>query len=373
MNILYFFPEYGNPMFNWQRIHFIDELDKHGCNVQTFNPLLYSSPDEANDAFIKVLHNGKYDMLISSVCYEKMIYPEVLFAVKKIGLPSLCIRWDNLTIPFYDRSQANKFDLLWLTSQETSYLYDKWDANYIFMPYAANPYKFVYKEQQLIRKVCFIGTPYGSRSLMMNELCRGGVSLDIYNGPPPGVKQDFAKIDIKYDIVSPSKLDYLIESIQFKEGRKVLWGSVVNKLKGSIQLDQSVRLNRYPSTTFDELSSLYSKYVLALSSTSTKHTDALKNPLKVVNLRSFEIPMSGGVSLCKYSEELSSYYEEDKEIVFYRTNEELVDKGKYYTQKASASEIVKMKQAARARSVKEHTWWNRFTKIFEILGINYAK
>ena len=81
--------------------------------------------------------------------------------------------------------------------------------------------------------------------------------------------------------------------------------------------------------------------------------------------------MSGGINICKYNQELAGYFEEGKEIVFYHDNEELVDKVRFYLERASDCEILKMKKAARTRAEKEHAWWNRFMIAFEILGLNH--
>ncbi|SHM04580.1 Glycosyl transferases group 1 [Xylanibacter ruminicola] len=371
MNIIYFFPEYGVPMFNWQRMHIFDELKRHGVDIETFNPLLYETPEKANEAFVNKLSSSRYDLLMSSVCYEGMIFPSVLDKAKQLGIPSLCIRWDNLTIPFYDRKQASKFDLLWLTANETAWMYDKWNAKYIFQPYAANPYLFKYNETEIKRKVCFIGTPYGSRSLMINKLTSKGIAVDLYYGKNPELKEEEERIAVKYEMVTPGKWDIILEWLKFSEGRKMLRGSILNRLKGGTQLESNPCLGRYPSQDLNNIPLLYSQYALCLSSTSTNHTDSLKTPLKIVNLRAFEIPMSGGIEFCKYNKELSYYFEEGKEIIFYRTDEELVDKANYYLKKASDRELKEIKSAARLRSEREHTWWNRFAKVFDTLGLKY--
>lgn len=359
-------------MFNWQRVHIIDELESHGVEVVTFNPLLFNNPSEANEVFIEKMKSDRYDLVMSSVCYEKMIYPEILQTAKSLGIPSLCIRWDNLIVPFYDKKLSKMFDLVWLTSWETEYLYKKWGAKTIFLPYAANPNAFHFTPQEIVSKACFIGTPYGSRSLMINAITENGVKVDLYSGKNPDVQEQSEQtIDIKYDMPTPSWEETMFQRMTFKEGRKVMLGALVNKLVGSKNVVRNENLQWYPSCSFEDMQLNYSKYALCLSSTSTNHTDALKNPLKVVNLRAFEIPMSGGLTLCKYNEELSNYFEEDKEIVFYRNDEELIDKAKFYTRKDNTSLVSLMKSKARHRAETEHTWWCRFVKVFDRLGISY--
>ena len=122
---------------------------------------------------------------------------------------------------------------------------------------------------------------------------------------------------------------------------------------------------------YDELARVYSEYRLALSSTSYHNTDVLKQPVEVINLRSFEIPMSGGLQICRYNSYLAKQYEEGKEIIFYRSEEELRSKANYYINKATDCEIKKLKSAARTRSVNDHTWFKRFEIVFKEFGIQH--
>ena len=368
MKILYFFPEYDTPMFSWQRVHFIDELERHNVEFELFNPLLFDSPNAANERFIIKMREGKYDLLMSSVCYPGMIYPDVLSTAKQLGLPSLSIRWDNLTIPFFDKHQAAKFDLLWLTAFETEYLYKKWGVNYIIQPYAANPYSFIYNDRPLVRKACFIGTPYGSRSLMLNKLTNNRVHVDVYSG---GVAKQKSSSGIKYKMVTPSRFEIIKDRLRFSEGRRIMWGMVLNKCSRHSRIDRNEFVGFHPGVAPDEMCSRYSEYSISLASTSCNHTDVLKKPLKIINLRNFEIPMSGGIELCKFNKELAGYYEDGKEILFYNSDEELVDKAKYYCYDAPEKEVLKIKDAARKRSERDHTWWNRFSKVFATLGLKY--
>ena len=359
-------------MFNWQRVHIIDELKRHDVDVETFNPLYFYSPEEANEKALCILRQGNYDLFFTNVGYHKMLFVETLKEIKKMGIPTLCLRCDNLIIPFNDKVLSPYFDLVWLTSVETQHIYNEWGVNSFFAPYAANPYTFTYRKGNIMRRPCFVGTPYGSRSIMINTLTSNGIDVDAYCMPnPQTAKIEKEKTKIVSNIITPSRLMVYWSDLKFKEGRKVLWGSVVNRLKGDTNLIENTHLKKQYFVKPSEISSIYSRYSLCLSSTSTNHTDALKNPLKIINLRAFEVPMSGGLNICKYNSELASYFEEDKEIIFYHDNNELVDKVVYYTTKASDHELYSMKRAARFRAENEHTWWKRFCIAFEILGLTY--
>ena len=360
-------------MFQWQRVHIIDELEHHGCQVTTFNPLQYATSQEANEAVLLLMKEHKYDLFFTNVGYYKVLFPDTVEMVKKMGIPTMCLRCDNLVIPFNDKVLAPHFDLVWLTAIETKYLYDRWGVNSFFAPYAANPYVFKSQSDGLnIRKVCFIGTPYGSRSIMINRLSRGGVSVDAYyKKTERTIAQQSSDSKKKSDLIWPSRTSVVLHRLQFPVGRKLMLGMIVNKLKGQARIEENENLTSWPVVMPDDQAGLYSKYALCLSSTSTNHTDVLKNPLKIVNLRNFEIPMSGGIEICRFNPELAEYFEDGKEIVFYQDNDELVDKAHYYLNKAKDAELNAMKAAARKRAETEHTWWDRFTKAFGLLGINY--
>lgn len=368
MTILYFFPEYSTPMFSWQRVHIFDELQKHDVEIDAFNPLVYGSYDESNEKLLNKAKKGKYDMFLTCICSEKMLYFSTLEEIKKLGIPTVSFRPDNLMIPYNDRRLAPHFDLLWLTSVETQHLYDKWGVNTIFLPYAANPYSFQYKMQSIDRKVVFIGTPYGSRTRMINALTDNGVYVDLFYGGNNQHDSE-AKIDTRSDIIQRGRMQVMWDRLFYKEGRKDIWGRIVNCFKGNIRLTENGLITHYPSVNPCELSDYYGKYALCLASTSANHTDILSTPLKIINLRNFEIPMSGGVEICKYNSELAGYFEEEKEIIFYRDNDELVDKAKYYTEKATDRELYTIKSAARKRAENEHSWWSRFNIIFKTIGI----
>jgi spore maturation protein CgeB len=92
-------------------------------------------------------------------------------------------------------------------------------------------------------------------------------------------------------------------------------------------------------------------------------------PVHKMHLRTFEIPMCGGLELASYTEELAGYFEDGNEIVLYNSNEEFISKAKFYLDKKNESLCLKMKKSARKRAELDHTWINRFDKVFEVLTL----
>lgn len=88
--------------------------------------------------------------------------------------------------------------------------------------------------------------------------------------------------------------------------------------------------------------------------------------LTTVKGRDFECPGVGACYLTTYNWELAFHYELGKEVLCYRSLEELIEIYAYYHKRPE--ECLKIAQAAWRRSVAEHTWEKRFRKIFRQTG-----
>lgn len=366
MKILLYGIQLNGFMFEWQRTHYIDEMLHYEVRFETINPLDYSSFDQANELLIKKINSGEYDVLFSTLCFPDYIYPETLKNAKQKGIPSISFRADNLSVPMRDKKIAPLFDLVWLTAKETEYLYKKWGANTIFLPYAANPYIFV--PNNVMRNngsICFIGTPHGSRPILVNALAEKNIPIDVYCLSDSNKQKSVNNVNYQ----AGNKWREIMRKMQFAEGRRIMIAEIKKKMVSQPGICKSDCIHLLPKLSFNDMISAYSDYNLSLSFTSYGNTDVLRKPLNIINLRNFEIPMSGGLQICRYNEELATYFEEGKEIIFYQSTDEYADKVKYYLNASSDKLIVKMKIAARKRAENEHTWYNRFSKVFNALGI----
>jgi spore maturation protein CgeB len=83
--------------------------------------------------------------------------------------------------------------------------------------------------------------------------------------------------------------------------------------------------------------------------------------------RDFEIPMSGGLYLTEDHPELHRFFKVGEEILTYSGTQDLIQKIRRYLAHPEEAEAIRKK--GYERSLKEHTWENRFSKVFHLLGI----
>lgn len=86
-------------------------------------------------------------------------------------------------------------------------------------------------------------------------------------------------------------------------------------------------------------------------------------------LERLKYPCVEDLQFVSYIEELANYFEDGKEIVFYSSRDEYIDKARFYLDGRREGLRLKMKKNARYRSEHEHTWQNRFDKIFEVMNL----
>lgn len=370
MRIFYYFRELKTPMYKWQRIHWIDELRRCGHEIITYNPIEYSSIEDANAKVVTAIEKyNKIDLFLTCVD-QNTIFCDTIKQIKKKGIPTCLIAWDNLELPYKHKKIAPLFDLVWLTSVETSYLFKRWGCNKIVCgTYAANPYTFIPQQNNLIPVVGFIGSPYGSRINKINDLLDAQIPCQIYSDSL-FLKGYNTSVGRKYRY---NPMDIMIKAsryLRFPIGRKVLYSTIINKFIKESQLhNNSDYLTKNHSVSDDLMQELYSNFALSLNITELRDTYICKHPITKIHLRTFEIPMSGGLEFATYSDELASYFEDGKEIVLYKSKEEMIDKARFYLKPQNATLVLKMKQAARKRAENDHTWENRFNEVFKALNV----
>jgi spore maturation protein CgeB len=356
----------------WQYVHFIDELERHSIGFEIFNINDYRQEEYQDILLKKITSLQKEVALFLTAYHDNQIFPSTVNAIKQLGIPTLLLCYDNLSMPHVHKHICSHFDLVWLTSYETEYLFKRWGANTIFLPYAANPYKFCPSFTQEILSVGFIGSLYGARGAKIKTLGKNKIPTRVYTAQPV-INDNFNGNLLNTRARSLNSFKNTLFDkyylAAFQEGRTLLQGDLIkamqNRFKRKNDSDEAIHF--YDSVSLEEMNNLYSSFALTLGITEVWNTYLLKKPLFKLHLRTFEIPMCGGLQITHRSPELETYFEDEKEIVLFGSDDEMTDKMRYYLSNNRSALRLQMKKAARERSEKDHCWMNRFNKIYQRL------
>lgn len=232
MNYLFAFKESSHYMNNWQYAHIIDSLEKLGskCHV-----VLYKSSQDTfsfENEIKEIANNNKIDIFFTAFNH-KIIGIKILQTLRKLNVKTVLFCPDNLLFPYRHKKIAKYYDLVWLTSNETKYLFDRWKANSIFLPYAANPdIKKKTEKRKIIRKIVFVGNPYGSRANVINYLTSNKVPVVIYH--TLNNKEILGK---KYFKTHIKKIHTFYVLLKNSIGRKILLSRLLQNLTKKSKLD----------------------------------------------------------------------------------------------------------------------------------------
>ncbi len=139
-----------------------------------------------------------------------------------------------------------------------------------------------------------------------------------------------------------------------------IFGPWKKKLKKSSALGKSIVKNGFFTT--EEMVGIFnrSKVVLNVHSWLEKFEFG-------INPRLFEANGCGAFQICDWKQEIPKLYEEDKEIILYRTVAELKEKLAYYLPREK--ERTKIADNALKRSLECHTYEHRMKEMLEVCGL----
>lgn len=81
-----------------------------------------------------------------------------------------------------------------------------------------------------------------------------------------------------------------------------------------------------------------------------------------------EATATGKLVFTEYFDEMKQLFEYDHEIIGYSSKEDLMEKIRYYLQHPEEAEVIG--QNAKQRCLRDHTWEQRFNRLFRELGLN---
>lgn len=254
------------------------------------------------DALEKVSKENSDSDFIFSI--ENGLYDLIEWEKRNINIPIVWLSTNAINRPHV--AKISVFAKLWYVEKYAKLLMEKYNLeNLIYEGMAANQYIFYPKSIKKVYDIGFFGQHYGERGYWLNIIKK----FCLKNG---------------YKFYSPKG-----------DGSNLVW-------------------------TYDDINTFYNQTKINLSFSP-------KNTLgRIVNLRTFEICMSGNFQLMQYSPCIEEYFELDKEIVCWKNEKDLREKIAYFLTNEDEREKIAMNGYNKA--ISNHTWTIRLEKIKSFLN-----
>jgi len=154
----------------------------------------------------------------------------------------------------------------------------------------------------------------------------------------------------KYHNYASKNIEYLIKNANLQ-----VYGYGANKLPFNSNIRKKHKGERWGLEMYDILSRSKISF--------NRHINVAENNAN--NMRLFEATGMGSLLLTDKKDNLRELFEEDREIVTYRSKEEALDKYIYLINKPE--ELAKIAKAGQLRTLRDHTYENRIRELIQIL------
>jgi hypothetical protein len=289
-----------------------------GGRVRLYDPEVIRRNDAALLRQIEsAVRDGAADLLIGQM-WANYLSAGALARVRQVGIPVVNIAMDDRLPIHWERRRGVRLgsiglkdavDLVLTTAPECCAWYAAEDCPALFWPLASDPDRFKPAPESAKRfDVTFVGNRYGLRGTIVDALAAAGIAVETFGAGWPNGPVD---------------------------------ASQAAEIFGS------------------------SRIILGVG-TIGHNTD-----LFTLKLRDFDAPMAGALYVTHRNPDLLRLYEEDREIVCYRSIDECIAKIRHYLTHAEARIAVAAAGARRARA--EHTWDRRFAYLMQVLGAAWPR
>jgi hypothetical protein len=329
------------PLYDANRAQIDCTHDPSGEARARYSDLLVRSVEER-------LKKGPLD-LIFTYFDNRNVLPAALDEVRRHGVPTVNF-FCNAVHEFHkiDRVAAH-FDYCMVPERAALATYREAGARPVRVPLAANP-RF-YRPLPVLQTydLTFIGTRYLNREEHLLRLHQAGIELHVFG-------EGWQPYRPALTNASFAQLPRRIAGLLLWPMKRAMWAMNGRQLPYR---------HIHPPLSDEALLRIFSQSRISLGLSDV--LDQSGKILRHIRLRDFEAPMCRAFTLTGYQEELGEFYEIGQEIECYAGIDELAEKARFYLRHPESRE--KIRQAGRRRARKEHTWENRFQKLFQEIGL----
>lgn len=336
------------------------------------------------------LKNEKYGVdLFFCLLFPFQITPGLFKELKALNIPSAYFFCDNISNKKVAEEYAPHVTLNWVTEPQAMELFKRSKSRAIYLPMAANPevnYPIAVSETV---GASFVGLKNPHRRDMLGRAAKSGLDLRIYGlGWFPAAKtakNHTEKEDAENTDRRPGLKDRLSSYFTMKKNGfldLLKYGFLLKKrsreylklgeeyeevLKDFVEKGHCLETARYPIDMKHllEINKIYgtSSVSIGFNDQFTPHTGVFFH----TNHRNFEATMAGACYLGQATPDLGQLFRDGKEIMIFHDAEELIDKANFLLKNDTFRKH--LRAAGRERTLAEHTWENRFERLFDALGM----
>lgn len=303
-----------------------------------FDRILEVGKKKFNEELLEIVRHEKPDLLFAFM-YTDELNPRVLLEIKKITKSVAWFADDYWRFFNYSKRWPPYFSYVITTYSKAVEWYKKAGFdNVLLSQWACN--EIGYKPAIMTKDidVSFVGQYKSGRAKVIDALHRAGIAVQCFGYGWPGGKISYEEM---LKIFGRSKI-----CLNLTDRKSISDLSVIARLFLKKSINHLV-----PDFHFWSNLQAYLHFPII-------HTHA--RPFELAGYRVFAI--SGR------SEDIGKYYKEDKEMIFYKSTQDLIDKIKYYLPRDAEREEIT--RAGYERTVREHTYQSRFMEIFKKIGLN---
>lgn len=302
-------------------------------------------------------HRAKPFDLFFSYYKDDMVDPQAVEQIRKSGVPAANFSCNNAHQFYLVEELSPHFDYNLHSEKDARAKFLAIGANPLWWPMASNPKYFKPQDVPRTIAVSFVGANYALRARYIAHLLEN--SVDVYTYGPGwqwGTTSRWRSVAKRYKFLLQALC--AVSPLAQYRASAMLADHDFRRSLGARFPD-----NVHAPVSDDELIALYSRSQISLGFLEVydRH-DPSKTVTRHLHLREFEAPMSGALYCTGYMDELAEFFEPGKEVLVYRNQHELLDKVCYYL--AHPDEAEKIRQAGRARALRDHTYHRRFETLF---------
>ena len=337
--------EYNNFLLTLTHLAGIDVIER------PFDVIPSIGKEAFNKKLLMAVEKEKPDLLFVFM-YTDEIDPKILKAIRARRTTKI-VAWfadDYWRFFNYSRRWAPYFDLAVTTSPQAFTWYRHAGfTNAALSQWACNTDVYKPRERMKDIDVSFVGQYKRGRGEIIDALHKNQIAVQAYGFGWPARTADAVQSGGPNGRVSQEEMLNIFSRSRINLNLNVRPGRWEPAVLARIFLRKSIN-HLVPDIHF--VDNLRAWWHFAVP-----HTHA--RPFELAGCRAFTI--SG------YSEGIGDYYEPDREMVFYRDIDDLVQKIRYYL--SHNEEREKIAQAGYERTMRDHTYQKRFKELFAKIGI----